>query len=352
MDLFKLLEKEKRFIDREIEKVLPRKISHEFVSRVVGKPRFSCDVLGLNGSVSVPAWNFLDRGGKRWRPVLMLAVNQALNGERRKALKLTPIPELIHNGTIIVDDIEDFSETRRGKPALHLLFGEDIAINVGNTLYFLPLLVLTNSKIFSEKQRIEFYELYFREMVRLSFGQALDIFWHKGNKKIVSEKEYLQMCLFKTGVLARFSAKLGAIAANTEKKMVELIGLFGESLGVGFQIQDDVLNLVPASKKWGKDIGEDITEGKRSLPVIHALKKLNKKEKTELLKILDKHTKNKTQIKKAIHLIQKTGAIEYSQQLAKKFVQESWEKLNKVLPENQGKKKLKAFADFAVERKI
>ena len=211
------------------------------------------------------------------------------------------------------------SLTRRGKPALHILYGEDIAINTGNTLYFLPMLALTKSNMLSEQQKLEVYELYLEEMTRLSFGQGLDIFWHKGKKSNVTEKQYLQMCLFKTGVLARFSAKLGAISANVSPQLVELMGEFGESLGVGFQIQDDVLNLKPQSGKWGKDIGEDITEGKRSLPVISALKKLNSKNHASLLKILDSHTRNRKMIERAISLIERTGAIEYSRALGKRL---------------------------------
>lgn len=352
MDIPKLLAEKKPLIEREIEKVLPRKASAEWLERAIGKADYSYDLETISREFNAPAWEFLDRGGKRWRPALMLSACKAAGGKEQDALPFTPIAELIHEGTIIVDDIEDGAEVRRGKKALHLLFGTDTAINDGNALYFLPLmLVYRNVENLPEAKRLKILEIYGEEMLRLSFGQAMDIHWHKGKAK-VKENDYLQMCAYKTGVLARLSAKLGGILGNGSEEQVEALGKFGEAIGVGFQIQDDILNIAPASGKWGKEIGEDISEGKRTLLVLHALGTLGKKEAVELEKILNRHSKKKKEIMKAIALIKKAGSIEYAGGKAKKIVRESWQKLEGVLPESEGKKELEAFAKFMVERNI
>jgi len=352
MDVMKLLEKKKPLVEREIEKILPKKASQAWLRRIAGKADYSYDNATIGREFNAPVREFLTRGGKRWRPALMLSACKAVGGSEKKALPLTPLPELIHEGTIIVDDIEDNADVRRGKKAMHLLTGIDTAINNGNAIYFLPLALLyRNTGKLSERKRLRIYNLYAEEMLRLSLGQAMDIHWHKG-KSNVRERDYLQMCAYKTGVLARFSAKLGGIIGGGTEKQLAALGKFAESLGVGFQIRDDILNIAPASGKWGKEVGEDISEGKRTLLVLHALKKLPKKDARTLLKILNSHTKSRAKIKKAISLIKKAGSIEYAGKKARDIVSASWKELDRILPENQGKRELKAFAEFMVDRKI
>ncbi len=353
MKIMELLEEKRLLVEKEIEKVLPKKATRGWVERIAGKTVYSYDYKTISEEFNAPVWEFLGRGGKRWRPVLTLSACKAVGGREKDALPFTPLPELIHEGTLMVDDIEDSAEVRRGRKAMHILFGVDTAINNGNALYFLPLSILyKNTAGLNVRKRLSIYNLYAEEMLRLSLGQAMDIHWHKGGKNSVKEKDYLQMCAFKTGVLARLSAKLGGIIGNGSSKQINALGNFAESLGVSFQIQDDVLNIAPASKRWGKEVGEDISEGKRTLLVLHALAHLGEKEKKQLTTILNAHTKKKAKITKAISLIEKAGSIDYARKKAKSIVARSWEKLEKTLPENQGKKELEAFAEFAVNRKI
>ncbi len=338
MDIMQLIKSRKKLIDKEIERVFPRNCT-KWLSFALGKPRYCFDKETIQQSMVDQIWEFLDRGGKRWRPALMISACKACGGSERKALRFAPFVELIHEGTLLVDDVEDNADVRRGKPAMHKIYGIDAAVNNGNAMYFIPLAILyKNINKLSKEQLLQIYNLYAEEMLRLSVGQAMDIHWHKGAKLKISEKAYLQMCSYKTGVLARLAAKLGAILANANKKQIEALGKFGECLGVAFQIQDDILNIAPESKKWGKEIGEDISEGKRTAK--------------ELLAILNSHTKDKRKIRKAIALIKKSGAIEYARDKAKRIVKNAWSELERLLPENEGKEELRAFASFAVERDI
>ncbi len=352
MDIMNLLKEKKPLIDREMEKVLPRKASKEWLAGALGKTGYAYGEKTVSREFNEPVWEFLDRGGKRWRPALLLSSCKAVGGSEKEALPFSPLPELIHNGTIIVDDVEDGAEMRRGKKTMHLLHGVDTAVNNGNALYFAPLLLLyRNPENLEAEKRIKVYDLYAEEMLRVSIGQAMDIHWHKG-KSSVNEKAYLQMCVYKTGVLARFSAKLGGILGNGKKREINALGKFGESLGIGFQIQDDILNIAPASEEWGKEIGEDIREGKRTLLVLRALEELELQHSKELLRILDSHTKKRSEIEKAVELIKGTDAIEYARQKSSGIVKKSWKELEKVLRDNEGKRELKAFAEFAVNREI
>ncbi|MEM4704854.1 MAG: polyprenyl synthetase family protein, partial [Candidatus Bathyarchaeia archaeon] len=259
-------------------------------------------------------------------------------------------------GTLIIDDIEDSSELRRGKPCTYKIYGLDISINAGNAMYFFPLLPLIEKrhKIPSEKL-VKVYEIYVEEMINLSLGQAMDIAWHKGlaNADNLDEKDYLQMCAYKTGTLARMAAKIAAVLADGSVEVVERLGRFAESIGVAFQMQDDVLDLTSEEfekKKGGR--GQDITEGKRSLIVIHTLKIADAKDKKRLLEILNMHSSDQKIRDEAIAIMKKYGSIEYAKQFARKLVKESWEEAEKLLPHGDKKEKLKAFAEFLIERNI
>jgi geranylgeranyl pyrophosphate synthase len=256
----------------------------------------------------------------------------------------------------MVDDIEDASELRRGKPCTYKIYGLDIAINAGNAMYYLPLLpLLENRKKLSTKTLSTLYEIYGQEMINLSLGQAMDIAWHRGlaNADTISEEDYLQMCAYKTGTLARMSAKIASILAGADDALAEKLGRYAESVGVGFQIQDDVLDLVSdefAEKKGGR--GQDITEGKRSLPVIHTLRVADVMDRSRLIEILNMHTSRQRLRNEAIAIMQKYGSIDYAKQAAKKMVKEKWSEVEPLLPRCVAKEKLKAFAVFLIERKM
>jgi len=344
MEFREILKSEMKGFDSLVERVVPR----DFVDCDIGKLRWGLDVGALNGALARPIWDLLDRGGKRWRPFLMRLCFEAIGGSG-DIDKFLPIVEVVHNGTLMTDDIEDASSLRRGKACVHKIFGNDVAINAGNAMYFLPMIEVVRSDLNLEiKNKI--YGVYVEEMVKLHFGQGMDISWHQGNG-MPSENEYLQMCAFKTGTLARMAAKFGGVLGGAGEDVVEALGEFAESLGVAFQIQDDILNICPG-EDWGKDFGDDISEGKRTLLVIRALEIVGKEDAGDLIGILNLRTKNKVMIGEAIGILRNSGAIEYCEEVAKDLVRDAWEKLDSVLSESDAKSKLKMFVDFVVEREV
>jgi geranylgeranyl diphosphate synthase type I len=356
VDVERFLEETAPLIDKAIEKYLPREFSEDSVLFKVNPPLYSSNLEALNKGVAEPIWEILDRGGKRWRPALFLLICDALGGNSADCLDFAIIPEVVHNGTLIVDDLEDSSELRRGKPCTYRIFGVDIAVNAGNAMYYLPLLPLMEKKAqFPAEMLRDIYEVYVQEMINLSMGQAMDITWHRGiaNADDLGEKDYLQMCAYKTGTLARMAAKISAVLSGADKELVEKLGRFAESIGVAFQMQDDVLDLTGkafAEKKGG--VGQDITEGKRTLIVIYTLKNASNADKKRLIQILNMHTSDQALRDEATSIMQKYGAIEHVKNTAAQIVKESWSQVDKLLPNSEAKEKLKAFAEFLIKRTI
>ena len=181
IDIVSELEKKKIIIDQMIQKYIPKIIDEKYLYFVHGKPRYKYNLEAHQKALIDPLWNLLDRGGKRWRPALFLLIAEALGGDPDKVNDFVTIPEVIHNATLIHDDIEDRSELRRGKPCIHKIYGEDVAINVGDEFYFIPMLpVIKNKHKFSETTLIKIYETYLQEMINITYGQAIDIAWHNG----------------------------------------------------------------------------------------------------------------------------------------------------------------------------
>jgi octaprenyl-diphosphate synthase len=265
-------------IEERLNGVLPENPDAGWVSRIfpgLETDAEGCGVGELSSSLTAPGRDILSRGGKRWRPLLMTLICEALGGGDG-ALPLVPLVELPHNASLIHDDIEDNSDERRGRPAVHLIYGTDTAINGGCFLYFLPLACMDEWEVPGElKERV--YAAWGEHMRRLHLGQAMDIAWHRDFASRPSPEEYTLMCRLKTGSLARLAAVLGVYTGlggsvpGTEgpeaaKALAVALGSAAEKLGVGFQILDDVKNLTAGIP--GKKRGDDIVEGKKSLPVL------------------------------------------------------------------------------------
>ncbi len=333
-------------INKELAAFQKDGLSPVWLEQKIGRISFtsSDEILSaLNG----PITEMLSRGGKRWRPVLMMLCSEAVGGNAHtNILACIPVIEYIHNGTLMIDDIEDNSQKRRGKPCIHHVFGTDVAINTGNMMYYLPSLILHDLNVSVEK-KLAMHEAIAEEMLKLHLGQALDIYWRNGGNNI-SKEGYLQMCAYKTGALARLASRLGALLGNAPVATQHALAHFAESLGVAFQIQDDSLNITNTT--WGKDFGEDITEGKRTLLVIRVLEIGSPIDRARLLEILNRKTTNPEELQEAIALLLKYNTLSYAQRVAKELVSKTWATLEKKLPETDAKQKLKEFAEYVVTR--
>ncbi|MGL1893715.1 MAG: polyprenyl synthetase family protein [Spirochaetaceae bacterium] len=325
-------------IEEEISKVLPTKTDKNWIYKAVGG--LSSDITTEStDNINRPALELIYRGGKRWRPLVLVLTAACFNNDLEMAFKLSPFVELIHNGTLLIDDIEDKAIERRGKKAVHLIFGEDMAINSGNHLYYIPTTIIDNLDL-TDKVKLNIYQSYTHNMRRLHFGQGLDIQWHNDLKKIPSVTEYIQMCKFKTGCLASMSGELGAICAGLSNEEIENIRTIWEEIGVGFQILDDIKNITTGNP--GKHRGDDIVEGKKSLPVILYC---NKNEHSKLLNNIKMAKlkgiiKGKKYVERAIKILDNSGAITEGSKIALELLNNNIGRLNSTLPNSPYKKVL------------
>ncbi|PRP85189.1 polyprenyl synthetase [Planoprotostelium fungivorum] len=351
----------KELIQKTLEKWIPRSADEERLKSIMISQRYKFDLEGINKSIFEPIWELLDRGGKRWRSTLVLLVAEALGKKVEDVIDLCVITEIIHNGSLIIDDIEDSSDVRRGKPCLHHMVGLDIAVNVGNMMYFLPMKVLEEKKkTLSVDTLLQCYEVYSQEMINVHLGQGLDICWHSrklGEDHEPTVEHYLHMCANKTGALARMSVKLSAIVCGGESLQVEALGKFAESLGVAFQIQDDLLNLMEGNSEGslaaGKGgVGEDIHEGKRTLMVIHSFTHGTVDDARRLKDILSMKTYDQVLIREAIDIMERSGSMQYAKEKAQQVLKEAWAEVDDVLPQTKAKDRLKALAHYMIERSI
>lgn len=290
-----------------------------------------------------PVNDILFRGGKRWRPRLML-LSYKIFGGKEDISSFLPIVEIIHNGTLIIDDIEDGSELRRGEKCIHKKHGIDTAINTGNLMYFLPYKIIEKGTI-PESKKMHLSSVICDEMLQIHIGQGLDIQWHNSHKKIPAEKEYFEMCSKKTGALARMATKLAGVLAEAKQNQIQALSEFAESLSVAFQIQDDVLNLT--SKNLGKEFCEDIAEGKKSLVMIHAINNSNKKDGEKLLQILS--MKNSQKAEEALSIIKKSNSINYAVEKCRKMTKCAIKKLCNDLPESEARQQLLELSNAMIK---
>lgn len=358
IDIREILAEKKKMIDAQIEKSIPRRVDSKSLEHILGKTEYEFAPDAIQKTVIEPIWDLLDRGGKRWRASLFLMIIEALGGNPEKVIGFSIIPEIVHNGTLMADDVEDNSALRRGKPCTHKIYGTDIAINTAEAMYFLPTMIFwrNNCKLPSEVLCCS-YAVFCEELIKLTVGgQAVDIYWHRGmGPKLPTEAQYIQMCAFKTGTLARMSARLAVVISGGSIKQEAALGKFAETIGIAFQIQDDILNLTAKSKKgqFVKDyIGSDISEGKRSLMVIHAMDKASDSDKKRILEILCMHTEDKKTIAEAISIFAKYGSIDYAKNRARELVAGAWKDADAVLAPSEAKEKLRAFADYLIERDV
>ncbi len=255
-------------VEGVIARVIPSIADTGWIARAAG-PTKSRVKEELFNRINQPAIELLNRGGKRWRPVSMVLCCQLAGGSAEEVLPLAPVVEFPHNGSLIIDDIEDKADMRRGKSAVHQIYGEDMSINTGNLLYFLPTFLIDESDL-DDELKLRLYRYYTTNLRRLHFGQGLDIQWHNNHEFYPAVEDYMQMCRFKTGSLSRLAAQIGFAVGGTDPNTCMSLGDIFEDAGVAFQIIDDVKNLTTGNP--GKNRGDDIVEGKKSLPVIfHAM---------------------------------------------------------------------------------
>jgi geranylgeranyl pyrophosphate synthase len=255
----------------------------------------------------------LGRKGKMIRPVFMLILTDLYGGQTKDILPFAYLVETVHNATLIIDDIEDRSEVRKGEPCAHLKYGVDYSINAGCLAYFLPFynaMKADSVQALPVERQMEVYKLYIEEMKNIHLGLSWDIHWHNSYAHIPSFENFYQMIESKTSVLLRIGFRLVAQQLGLNKPEENKLVALANDIGKSFQIKDDLINLKSLDYAKGRAgyLGEDITEGKLTLMALHHLQQA---KKNDLLEILKLKTKDQSLIGEAIRLMESTGSLEY-----------------------------------------
>lgn len=288
--------------------------------------------------------------GKRLRPAICLLVCESAGGEVGKAVPAAAAVELVHNFSLIHDDVEDRSPERRGRETLWKLWGDPLAINAGDALMALAHLAvqrLTERGV-AKSLVAEALAILDKACLSLSQGQYLDLIYQDSLE--VTVEMYLEMAAKKTASLLEAAAHLGALLATQDQKVIASYRRFAQALGMGFQITDDLLGIWGDREKTGKEVGEDILARKKTLPVVYALQEEKRQSKNSLARIYHKPKLGKEDMVQITALLQESGAAEYCQKTAQALLQEAWQVLASLGWENSAKDKLRKLAAFLVER--
>jgi geranylgeranyl diphosphate synthase type II len=234
--------------------------------------------------------DYPNRGGKAVRPTLSIATCLGLGGRIEAILPTAATLELYHNAFLIHDDIEDESLLRRGRPALHVDHGIPVAINVGDAMLSLSLQpLLDNVERVGLGPALRILQAVARMTRRTVEGQAIELDWVRSNAWQLADADYLTMVELKTSWYSFITPlQVGALAAGARPEQLAALEPLGRHLGAAFQITDDLLNLRATPQDYGKEIGGDLWEGKRTLMLLHALRRAEPADRNRALQILAK----------------------------------------------------------------
>ena len=285
-------------------------------------------------------------GGKRLRPCISMLSCEAVSGDIKKVMPLAIALELVHNFTLVHDDIMDKSHLRRNLPTVHVKFGEPTAIMAGDLLF---------AKAFEAMNDISSDFSVFKELnlslvkciEEICEGQQFDMEFEKRTN--VTEKEYLEMIQKKTAVLFMFAAEGGGIVGGGTNEEVKALKEYGKCLGLAFQIWDDYLDMSSNEATLGKDIGNDIRNGKKTLIAVHSLNNAVGDDKKILNEIFGNRNASEQDVKKVFNLFRKTKSVDYAKNTALKYNAEAKKSLD-VLDDSDAKQILIELADYSIKR--
>ena len=295
-----------------------------------------------------PIMYMLGLGGKRLRPVLTLMVTDMYSGNYERALDAAMAVEVFHNFSLIHDDIMDAAPLRRGKQTIHEKWNLNTGILSGDAMLILAY------KFFENYQGVMFkslISLFSKTAIEVCEGQQYDIEFE--SRTNVAIPEYLKMIEYKTAVLVGASMKMGAIVAKAPIKDQDAIYEFGKYLGIAFQLQDDYLDSFGDSKTFGKQIGGDIVENKKTYLYLKAMELSNNEVKSTLLNLYQEdRIKGDNEVNKVKQIFQETGAALDTKKIIKKYTQKAFHVLNDLNITSEKKIFLRQFGTSLMDREV
>ncbi len=285
--------------------------------------------------------HLIGSGGKRFRPLLLLAASEICGYRGDRRYPLSAIIEFIHTATLLHDDVIDHAETRRGKASANRVWGNAASVLVGDFLYS------KSFRLMTEDGNLAILKLISTTTNTMSEGEVFQLM--KAGDINITEKEYLSIVEKKTSILISAACAIGGILGNAPDGRIEALTRFGMRLGTAFQITDDTLDYVAKEEEFGKAIGQDLKEGKLTLPLIRTMKKCNPEERAVIRRGIE--TKDEQGTTEIMALMHRYDGINYALAKAKSCIDEARDFLT-TFPDSEAKTALGTIADYIVERRL
>ena len=282
-----------------------------------------------------------DGGGKRFRPVLLLLSSKLCGFEGRPAIVLSVVVELIHVATLVHDDIIDNAEVRRGRPSVNARWGNQVTVLMGDWLY------MTSFYLALQLQNFRVLDLLIHVTRKMVEGELIQ--WEQYGRIDLSVEEQLEICRRKTAYLFSGCGRLGAILADMDEQQEEKLGTYGHSVGMAFQLTDDLLDYTSNEDTLGKPVLKDLEEGNITLPIIYLMERADQKEQDFIREVVRTQDFSSANKKRIMELVRAYGTLSEVQNLAEEYAR----KAKTVLldfPDSIYREALLNFADFVIDR--
>ncbi len=286
----------------------------------------------------------LKGGGKRVRPLLVIFACEAVGGAWRKAIPAALAVETLHNFTLVHDDIMDASGMRRGRPTVHKKWNDSVAILSGDAMVAVAYRSLLRTKC---DRRTEIASLFTEGLLEVCEGQAYDMEFER--EHAVSVADYLTMIEKKTGALLKMAASIGGVIGNGTGADIRSLRKFGKYLGLAFQIQDDLLDVVADEAELGKPLFNDIKKGKRTYLLLAAYAHADSRARKVLEKVYRREATDPGIIREVGRIFRETGAVARAGEAVRKYTQKAERSLS-ALPAGEGRDRLARFAHLLLDR--
>jgi geranylgeranyl diphosphate synthase, type I len=298
--------------------------------------------------------HYITTGGKRLRPFMVSKSCEMFGGDSKRSVPAAVAVEMIHNFSLVHDDIMDNDDMRHSVSTVHKYYGVPLAILAGDILFSkaFQLLAINGRKVgIAEKDLCEMIVRLSTACIHVCEGQATDV-GMTSDRLFSSESQYINMIGKKTAALFEVSCGLGVLsAADPNIEDVENLSSFGRNVGIAFQLIDDLIGIIGDPKITGKAVGNDIREGKKTYPILLALNNAEDKNKNKILKVFNSKNASSVDLEEAVRTISIVGIDEHIRDAAKAHIDRAIKSIEKY-EDSVAKKALKSSANFIVERSL
>ena len=298
--------------------------------------------------------HYIASGGKRLRPFMVAKSCEMFGGNSKMAMPAAAAVEMIHNFSLVHDDIMDNDDIRHGVPAVHKRYGTPLAILAGDILFSkaFQLLAINCKRVgLAEKSISEMIARLSTACIYVCEGQATDVDM-ASNRKFSAESQYINMISKKTAALFDVSCALGVLSTvDHVREDVENLSSFGRNVGIAFQLIDDLIGIVGDPKITGKAVGNDIREGKKTYPILLALRNAKGENKNKILKVFSSKSTSSVDLEEAVKTISVIGIDQHVRNAAKTYIYRAVKSIE-IYEDSDAKKALESSANFIVERSL